>query len=232
MALGIAGLLALATLLPTAAHAQFVRQRYVDPWGGIVEERVVPYGYGGYGGYGGYWGDTNAAFEGTANGVVRDLDFARGRLSLQAGDGERTVTFNARPEDLAGLTQGDVVTIAYRNYQDQLWLAPGGGYGGASGYFGAESFANYGELRGTVTSVDRGRGRLEVAGRTLRAHPEQLSDLFPGQFVEVTYVAIGGNAWLDSFGGGYGFGGYGGGFGGYGGGYGGGWGGYGSGVIW
>jgi hypothetical protein len=173
---------------------------------------------GGFGVYGG-WGST--ANLGTVQGSVQSLDFERGKLSMRTTQG--LLTLNARPQDLVGLNPGDVAGVTFLDYGGSLWLEPGAGglYGG--GLAGDFGFA--GEVTGTVQRVDRQRGLIQVAGRTLRAHPEDVSGVYPGQFLSIGYVQVGNTAWTDS---GVGSGVYGGGI--YGGGlYGGG--GYGGGIY-
>lgn len=188
--------------------------------------------YGGGGGFhgGGYYGSGTANI-GTVQGSVASLDFEHGRLTMNTAGGR--IAVNARPQDLVGLNPGDVASITFLNYNGARWLEPGAGYGGGFGGFGGGGlgggFAFAGEVTGTVRGVDRQRGLINVDGRTLRAHPEDVSDVYPGQFISVGYIQVGNTAWADSMGyGGMGGGIYGGGLGGglgggiYGGGLGGG----------
>ena len=210
-ALAAAGALSLGMLFPAVAHAQ------IGGFGG---------GYGGgFGGGGLYGGQTEVV--GTIQGPIQSLDFDRGLIRIRAGGGT-TVALNARPQDLVGLNPGDVASVSYLNYNGVLWLYPdgggyGGGYGGGGGFGvgggfgGVGDFAQAGEVTGTVQNVDRQRGRITISGRTLRAHPEELENVYPGQFVSVGFVQIGKSRWVDDYGGGFGGGFGGGGLGGFGG---------------
>lgn len=179
--LGLAGALAVALAAPAA-----LAQLYGGGWG----NRGV-FGGGGYGhGYG--YGQT--ANVGTVQGSVQSLDFENGRLTMRTTQG--LIGLNARPQDLVGLNPGDVASVTFLDYGGARWLEPGGGgfYGGG---FGGD-FGFSGEVTGTVQRVDRQRGLVQIAGRTLRAHPEDVSDMYPGQFLSVGYVQVGKTAWADS----------------------------------
>lgn len=170
--------------------------------------------YGGGGGFygGGLYGRGTANI-GTVQGSVAGLDFEQGRLVMNTAGGR--IAINARPQDLVGLNPGDVASVTFLNYNGARWLEPGGGYGGYGSFGGGlgGGFAFAGEVTGTVRGVDRQRGLINVDGRTLRAHPEDVSDVYPGQFISVGYIQVGNTAWADSMG--YGGGGiYGGGLGG------------------
>lgn len=172
------------------------------------------YGGGGfYGGslYGGGLYGRGTANVGTVQGSVASLDFEHGRLTMNTAGGR--IAINARPQDLVGLNPGDVASVTFLNYNGARWLEPGGGYGSFGSFGGGlgGGFAFAGEVTGTVRGVDRQRGLINVDGRTLRAHPEDVSDVYPGQFVSVGYIQVGNTAWADSMGYGLGGGIYGGG---------------------
>lgn len=174
------------------------------------------YGGGGGGFYGGGYYGSGTANIGTVQGSVASLDFEHGRLTMNTAGGR--IAINARPQDLVGLNPGDVAAVTFLNYNGARWLEPGAGYGGGfGGGFGGglgSGFAFAGEVTGTVRGVDRQRGLINVDGRTLRAHPEDVSDVYPGQFISVGYIQVGNTAWADSMGYGLGGGIYGGGLGG------------------
>lgn len=200
--LAIASALSLGLFAPSA-FAQ-IYGGYGTGLGGNV------YGGGFYGG--GYYGGGTANM-GTVQGSVASLDFEHGRLTMNTAGGR--ISINARPQDLVGLNPGDVASVTFLNYNGARWLEPGAGYGG--GFYGGglgSGFAFAGEVTGTVRGVDRQRGLINVDGRTLRAHPEDVSDVYPGQFISVGYIQVGNTAWADSMGYGLGGGIYGGGLGG------------------
>lgn len=79
-------------------------------------------------------------------------------------------------------------------------LTGGGLTGGGLGIGGAgiADFTDYGRLVGSVDRLDRERGVLVVDGRALRAHPEDLDAVLPGQAISVEYAQIGNTRWVVS----------------------------------
>ncbi len=126
---------------------------------------------------------------GTIQGTVNGLDFNRGIISLSSSGGN--VQLRARPMDIANLNPGDVVALQFANYQGALWLQPD-----QAGSVQAQNFAQYGTLTGTVDQVNKAVGTITVRGQTLRAHPEQLQAIIPGQFVSLGYANVSGTNWL------------------------------------
>lgn len=126
---------------------------------------------------------------GTVQGAVRSLDYDAGRLVLDTGAGE--VRLHARPLDMATLNPGDVVSVAYASYDGNLWVTPG------DEARALDSFAVNGTVTGMVSSVDKATGRFGIRGQTLRAHPEDMEQLVPGQFVQVDYARVAGTDWVD-----------------------------------
>ncbi|HUB08765.1 MAG TPA: hypothetical protein VMB50_17290 [Myxococcales bacterium] len=154
------------------------------------------------GGLGGEYGDLSSS--GTVHGIVKHRNFARGLLEIASG--ARTVTIHATPDQLTDFRVGDDVDVDYDDYAGVRWLSDGGGsaggaLGGGLGYGYGGSYAEEGTTSGSVANVDTSRGilRLREAGgtRTFHAHPEDLQDVIPGQFVSVTYERIGGAAWVE-----------------------------------
>lgn len=141
---------------------------------------------------------------GTVHGIVRHRDFARGRLDVASGS--RTVTLHATPDQLTDYRVGDDVDLDYDDYAGVRWLSggagsSGGGLDGGGGLGAAGSYAEEGTASGTVAGVDSAHGLLrlrEARGtRTFHAHPEDLEDVIPGQFVTVTYDRVGPAAWAE-----------------------------------
>ncbi|MFZ9887038.1 MAG: hypothetical protein ACO3JL_05995 [Myxococcota bacterium] len=126
---------------------------------------------------------------GTIQGTVNGLDFNRGIISLASGGGN--VQLRARPMDIANLNPGDVVALQFANYQGALWVVPEKGADIAP-----QHFAQFGTLTGTVDQVNKALGTITVRGQTLRAHPEQLEAVIPGQFVSLGYANVSGTNWL------------------------------------
>ncbi len=214
--------LAIAAALSLGLGASAASAQIYGGYGGGLGSRGIyggglgNYG-GGIGGYGGGFYGGGTANMGTVAGSVQSLDFESGQLVMNTAGGRFAI--NARPQDLVGLNPGDVAQVTFLNYNGARWLEPGAGYGAGFGGIGND-FAFAGELTGTVQRVDRQRGAITINGRTLRAHPEDVSGVYPGQFLSVGYIQVGRTAWADDYGGGFGGGIYGGGN--YGGMYGGG----------
>jgi hypothetical protein len=125
---------------------------------------------------------------GTVQGTVDQLDFQEGLLTLRSADGD--VEIRARPMDITNLNPGDVVAIDFSNYNGVLWLQP------EDADLDAESFAQFGTLTGNVSEVDKTEGTITVRGQTMRAHPDQLLPIVPGQFVSLGYANIAGTNWV------------------------------------
>ncbi|MHB8420439.1 MAG: hypothetical protein ACYDCL_20390 [Myxococcales bacterium] len=151
---------------------------------------------GGLGGAGEYG---NLSSSGTIHGIVRRRDFARGILVIASGD--RTVNVHATPDQLTDYRTGDRIDLDYDDYAGVRWLSGGeGSTGGGLGY-GEGNYAEEGTTSGTVASVDSSRGLVRIreaqGTRTFHAHPEELQDVIPGQFVSLTYERIGRAAWVE-----------------------------------
>lgn len=169
----LVGAIAMALLLPAAASAQFR--------GGGFSQRT-----------------DGTAVQGTVQGSIADLDFTKGLVTVRTARGD--LTLSAHPQDLRGLNPGDVASLDYYNYNGARWLEPDGFSGTRyrSGTTNGRDFSLSGELTGTVQSVDRQNGTVRVAGHTVRAHPEDVADLYPGQFVQIEYFEVEGERWADS----------------------------------
>ncbi len=126
---------------------------------------------------------------GTIQGTVNGLDFNRGVISISSSGGN--VQLRARPMDIVNLNPGDVVALNFANYQGALWIVPD-----QAGSVQTQNFAQYGTLTGTVDQVNKALGTITVRGQTLRAHPEQLGAIIPGQFVSLGYANVSGTNWL------------------------------------
>lgn len=139
---------------------------------------------------------------GAVQGTVRSIDFRNGVLRISSGN--RLIYLHAKPDQLAAFQPGDQVDVDYDNFAGVLWLAgeTGGGAGAAVG--GAENFALSGTVSGTVAALDKSRGRVTLTGamrdHTFLAHPDDIRDLIPGQFVSLTYERIGNTDWVSSIG--------------------------------
>lgn len=175
---------------------------FLTSWSGLSLAQVYSQGWGT--GYIGDYGGTSMV--GTVRGTIQSLDFNQGRVAIRSNGS--VLQLHARPQDLAGLNPGDVAGLTYLNYEGMLWLEPGGFYGSGYAFYDTDSFAISGEVRGTIEAVNRRNGTVKVAGKTLRAHPEQLDGLYPGSFVSLGYAQIGNFRWVNDAGGFYGGTGY------------------------
>jgi hypothetical protein len=167
-----AGALALVLLAPAEASAQF---------GG------TGFGTSSRGG---------TAVMGTVQGSVADLDFTQGLVTIRTARGD--VTMRAHPADLRGLNPGDVAAMEFYDYDGEQWLRPGGASGRRTRTLSStRDFSLSGELTGTIESVDRQTGHIIVEGHLVRAHPEDVSGLQPGQFARIRYFEVEGERWAE-----------------------------------
>lgn len=134
-----------------------------------------------------HMGTRNTYSMGTVQGTVQGLDFNQGLIRLRSSGG--LITLRSRPMDMADLNPGDVVALQYSNYNGALWV-------GARESGNVQEYAQFGTLTGNVTQVNKALGTVTVRGRTFRAHPEQLEQVIPGQFVSLGYANIAGTNWI------------------------------------
>lgn len=132
-------------------------------------------------------GTRNTYSMGTVQGTVQGLDFNQGLIRLRSSGG--LITLRSRPMDMADLNPGDVVALQYSNYNGALWV-------GARESGNVQEYAQFGTLTGNVTQVNKALGTVTVRGRTFRAHPEQLEQVIPGQFISLGYANIAGTNWI------------------------------------
>lgn len=126
---------------------------------------------------------------GTVKGIVQSLNFSRGMLTIDSGG--TTVTLRARPMEIANLNPGDVVALRYSNFNGVLWVALGGGSQTA-----ASEFSQFGTVSGSIASLDKAQGTITIRGRTYLAHPYQLQNVLPGQFVSLSFANVAGGDWV------------------------------------
>jgi hypothetical protein len=186
-AAGAGALVALLALVPAWSHAQ----QAGDPPGQEPQQDQQQAGQDDGRTIAGRQPPTSAA--GTVRGRVTNLNLAGGSVTLSTGQGSFTV--NAVPTQLAALTSGEVVALTFYDFNGIPWLAKP--RGGGSGQFGPESFGQFGTASGSVGVLNKSRGLLLVRGVPFRAHPVDLENVLPGQFVSVTFAQIGGVYWAD-----------------------------------
>ena len=139
----------------------------------------------------GHEGEAPAApVAGSVSGSVRQLNVARGTITVQAGQG--TVTLNADPGQLAPLAVGDRVAFPYASYDGALWLPPQA----TRGEIGRFPMREEGKLAGTIQRLQRAQGTVTVRRVTFRVHPSRLEGLEPGRRVALTFGLVGKTIWI------------------------------------
>ncbi|WP_373048784.1 hypothetical protein [Vulgatibacter sp.] len=118
-------------------------------------------------------------------GIVEDVDYDAGTVALRSGSGE-ALELRGSPEQIQQLGTGDRVDLQFRDFDGTLWLTSSGGPAAGAGL----ETARAGEVEGTVASVDPAAGTITVRDQTLRAHPEVIEEVQPGQFVSLSYAEL------------------------------------------
>ncbi len=135
---------------------------------------------------------------GTVHGVVQRLSFPRGLLEVSTARG--TIAVHGTPDQLSDYRIGDRVDVDYDDYAGIRWISGGGGGMGIGGY-GEGSYAVQGRAAGVVSHVNAARGTMTIGGaegpRIFHAHPDDLQDVIPGQFVSLDYAKVGGARWVE-----------------------------------
>jgi len=121
-----------------------------------------------------------------SQGVVTAIDFSAGVATLEVGE-QQSLVLHAKPTALIWIP-GNVVALEHRRYGDHEWLPL------------TEdpdiSVASTATFHGTVERVDRTAGVLIVDGVKLRAHPEKLRGVMPGQRWIVSLENLSGSDWV------------------------------------
>ena len=125
-------------------------------------------------------------------GEVLALDFGAGRLTLEVNG--RPYRLRATPGQLADLVPGEIAQLWFGEFGDQRWLL----LDGASCSDSLQGFGRSGRASGVVTSIDKARGLIVLAGRVHHCHPSMLRGVLPGQVLDVDFVRIEGRRWLRS----------------------------------
>ncbi len=136
-------------------------------------------------------GPSRTASAGTIAGVVRSVDVAAGRVTVEAGGG--AVALRGRPDQLDDLRPGQRLQATYQTFGVGVkWLT-------TPSAAGARTFGQPGRATGTVASVDEVDGTVRVGGRLFHAHPAQLKTLMVGQVVTIWFRQLDGQAWMQWF---------------------------------
>ncbi|MHB8417657.1 MAG: hypothetical protein ACYDCL_06250 [Myxococcales bacterium] len=184
---GILAPLALALASPAMAQSQNARSLGQQPYQGQMTSPQAA-----------AQGPSNPAETGVVQGTVRAINFRAGILQINSAG--RTVSLHAKPDQLADFQPGDLVSVNYDDFAGVLWLASN--LGEATGTAGNQSFAISGTVTGTVSGLNKARGYVTLLGPTRNhvflAHPLDIKNLMPGQFVSLSFERIGGTDWVSS----------------------------------
>lgn len=127
-------------------------------------------------------------------GRVVEKDPAGGKLKIRLFDG-KVVSVHGTPQQLGDFSPDTEASIEVTRFGNARWLVqhPGAVMRGPSGTVSL----TVGQVR--AVDVDSGALTLEAGGRTehLRAHPQDLRDLKPGQFVNVIYGTVKKAKWVE-----------------------------------
>lgn len=125
----------------------------------------------------------------SAQGTVQEVDFGQGELTLDTQDQGR-LTLHARPFDLGQVVQGDMIQVQYTQFGSENWVVPS--------QQAQQNLSAYGTpttLTGAIEDIDPESGTLTVRGTEVMAHPSQLQNLSPGQFMQIEYVTVEQSNW-------------------------------------
>jgi len=138
------------------------------------------------------------AVTGHVKGVVSNIDYGTGQLSISTG-GNETFTLRGTPMQLAGYRRGQVADLNYNKFGNSRWLSSSGGEAQPG------SFARSTTVNGTVSSLNKAEGTVTMSlgggqSSTFQAHPDKIQQLVPGQFISLTYQRIGQQNWVSELG--------------------------------
>jgi hypothetical protein len=136
------------------------------------------------------------AIEEEIHGVVRSVDPADGRLVVLV---DRPLIVNATPWQLAGTFPGGMVALRVAAYGGVRWLIRRVAPGRATRAEMARELL----LRGTVAAIDVPAGEVVLDDGTplpagVRAHPELLRPLLPGELVTAHVHIVGDTRWASA----------------------------------
>jgi cold shock CspA family protein len=129
-------------------------------------------------------------------GYVTNIDYQNSYVTLQSSSG--LATYRATPTQVRQLRQGQRVSLRVENFGNVSWIA-GNELGGVTGR--NRGFVGNSYNTGTVRSVDQASGLITISDqrggdRLYSAHPDLLSRLREGQYVDFSFYASGGKRWL------------------------------------
>lgn len=138
-----------------------------------------------------------AAERGIIQGVVTNVNYSRGLLSVRSGN--QSFIVRAKPQQLALYRPGELTTIHYANYAGVPWMIENR----SAQLYSPTQFAQASTVVGVVTGVNKATGVVGIsrgAGQqqTFLGHPNDVEALLPGQFIALTFARIGGQGWIQS----------------------------------
>jgi hypothetical protein len=135
-------------------------------------------------------GGTTTAQTQQIQGTVKDVDVAKGEVTVTSND--KDVTLHALPTDLADLNKGQQANLSYANFGGELWVTPS--KGGAQTL--TQAYQQTGTITGSISKIDKNAGTVTINGQKFYAHPDQLQGLASGQFVSLSYANVQGTPWV------------------------------------
>lgn len=134
------------------------------------------------------------ALQGVLRGVVSSVDLDQGTLTIRTDRG--TATFRAQPRQLVGVRPGEQYAARFTHFGEQMWLADE-----APSAQPLPQFGDAQNLTGILVDIDRTNGAMALATAPnetwiFLAHPSDLQQLVPGQYVSVSFQRIGSAYWL------------------------------------
>lgn len=138
----------------------------------------------------------DAAQRGIVQGIVTNLDYGRGLVTVRSG--RQVFLIRAKPQQLALYKPGELTTIHYAQYLGVPWMIESR----SASLYSPLNFAQLATVVGVVTGVNKATGVVSLSQgaepKFFQGHPEDVEALLPGQFVALTYARIGGENWINT----------------------------------
>lgn len=135
---------------------------------------------------------SQAAVRGLVQGTVGNVNFSKGTLTLNTGNGATTI--RGTPGQLQNFRKGEFTSIPFADYAGNRWLVS------SPSQLQPQTFARAVTVTGVVKNVNKSGGKLMINrdGKTVtyNAHPQTLQSVLPGQFVSITYEQVGNVDWI------------------------------------
>lgn len=126
-------------------------------------------------------------------GEVQNVDLAKGELKVKkSGEEQEELTLHGSPDQIRQYQEGQQVNVDVRKFGENHWITSQGATASAAG----------GQtVSGEVANLDKEKGEIELSEgepRSLKANPQELEQIQPGQQVSVTYEEVEGENWVSS----------------------------------